>query len=365
MAVDYYQVLGVDRDAKQDEIKRAFRRLARETHPDANPDDAQAERRFREIAQAYEVLGDPQRRAAYDRGVSFDTRDLFSSFAGIDDLLNRFFGSAGFGFPFGAASSGPVTGADVSRGMEISLAEAAQGVQRQVEYQAATRCATCRGSGSAPGADLEICDRCGGRGSLRMSRQTLLGTTLSIVACDRCRGRGRVVAEPCADCGGVGSSIGECSVTVDVPPGIDDGARLRLSGKGAAGEPGGRPGDLFVEVRVLPDERFERHGGDLVHRVHLGFSEAALGTSVSVPTVDGEELDIDVPSGTQPGTVFRLSRRGMPRLRRRGRGDLLVEILLDVPAKLSAEEEKTLRDYAALRGENPVDGRRIRRPRAR
>ncbi len=364
MAVDYYQVLGVDRDAGQDEIKRAFRRLARETHPDANPGDPQAERRFREIAQAYEVLGDPQRRIAYDGGVRFDASDLFSSFAGIDDLLTRFFGSAGFGFPFGAAPTGPVAGADVTLGIEITLAEAAEGVQRQVEYRAATRCATCDGSGSAPDADLEICDRCGGQGSLRMTRQTLLGTTVSIATCDRCRGRGRIIVQPCPECGGTGSVVGERSVTIDVPAGIDGGARLRLAGRGAAGEPGGRPGDLLVEVRVQPDERFERHGSDLVHRVHLGLSEVALGTSISVPTVGGEDVDIDVPAGTQPGTVFKLSRRGMPRLRRRGQGDLLVEIRLDVPAKLSVEEEQALRQYASLRGEKPAEGRRIRRPRA-
>jgi molecular chaperone DnaJ len=365
MGIDYYQVLGVDRDASQDDIKRAFRRLARETHPDANPDDPQAEKRFREIAQAYEVLGDPQRRIAYDRGVSFDAGDLFSSFAGIDDLLSRFFGSAGFGFPFGAAPAGPATGADVTLGIEITLAEAAQGVQRQVEYKAATRCDACEGSGSDPSVDLEICDRCGGQGSLRMTRQTLLGTTMSIVPCDRCRGRGRVVVRPCPDCGGSGSTMAKRSVTVEVPAGIDNGARLRVAGRGAAGEPGGRSGDLLVEVRVLPDERFERHGSDLVHRVRLGLSEVALGTSVTVPTVDGGELEIDVPAGTQAGAVFRLSKQGMPRIRRRGRGDLLVEVRLEVPTKLSAKEQEALRRYASLRGEQPAEGRRIRRPRAR
>ncbi len=360
---DYYALLGVDRDADQGEIKRAFRKLARETHPDANPDDPHAEERFRKVAQAYEVLSDPNRRAAYDRGGEFDMSDLFSSFAGIDDLLSRFFGSAGGfgGFPFGGQTVGPAQGSDVGVRVEISLADAAAGIEREVSYRTAVACETCQGSGTAPGVPLETCDRCGGQGSVRLTRQTLLGTTMTIAPCDRCRGRGRVITEPCDTCSGVGSMAGERSMAIEIPSGIEDGARLRVPGKGAAGEPGGRPGDLYVEVRVAPDDRFERHGPDLIHRLHVGLAEATLGASRAVPLVEGDDYTLDIPAGTQPGSVFKLARMGMPRMRRRGRGDLLVEVIVDVPTRLTAEQESALRTYARAAEEEPTPPKRRRR----
>jgi molecular chaperone DnaJ len=360
---DYYAILGVDRNATGEEIKRAFRRLARETHPDANPGVPDAEHRFREIAEAYEVLSDPQKRAAYDRGGSVDIGDLFSSFAGIDDLLSRFFGSAaGFGFP--GTQAGPAQGDDIAAATELSLAEAAAGVTRIIEFRAPVECGTCRGSGSDPDVPLATCERCSGQGSVRVTRQTFLGTTMSITACDRCRGRGKVVAEPCEMCSGRGSTVEDVSVTVEIPAGVEHGSRMRVPGRGAAGDPGGRPGDLYVEIRITPDETFERHGADLLHRLSLGLSEAAFGTTVSIPTVDGEPIDVDVPAGTQPGDVFKLSRLGMPRLRRRGRGDLLVEVRVEIPTSLTAEQEDALRAYAEAAGENPAEPKRRRRRRS-
>jgi molecular chaperone DnaJ len=359
MPTDYYATLGVSRDASPDEIKRAFRRLARETHPDANPGDPASEARFRQIAEAYEVLSDPGRRAAYDRGETLDIHDLFSSFAGIDDLLGRFFGG-GFG-PFGGVARGPAQGRDVGVRASITLVEAATGVAREVSYRAPVVCPVCAGSGSEPGVPLETCDRCGGQGSVRVTRQTILGATMTIAACDRCRGRGQIVIDPCAECSGAGAVTRDVSVTVEIPSGIDDGARMRVPGKGAAGDPGGRSGDLYVEVHVEPDPRFSRHGADLVHRVTVGLSEAALGTGIEVPTVDGEPVQIDVAPGTQPGTVFKLARQGMPRLHRRGRGDLLVEVVVEVPTKLSAAQESALREFAAASGERPVAPARKRR----
>jgi molecular chaperone DnaJ len=361
--VDYYQVLGVGRDATQEEIKRAFRRRARETHPDANPGDAEAEHRFREVALAYEVLSDPARRAAYDRGGQVDLGDLFSSFAGIDDLLSRFFGG-GAGFSFGGRP-GPAPGADVGVGVELTLAEAAGEVTREVRYRARVACPSCGGDGAAPGTSPVMCDRCSGQGSVRVTRQTFLGTAMSIVPCDKCRGRGRVVGTPCPRCSGAGSVVDEVALTVEIPAGIEDGARMRLTGRGGVGEPGGRPGDLYVEVRVLPDPRFERHGADLVHRVRLGIAEAALGTTISVPTVDGAATDIEIPPGTQPGTVFKLSRLGMPRLRRRGRGDLLVDVRVEVPMDMNPGQVEALRAFAAASGPPPVDTVRNRRRRSR
>ena len=359
MATDFYAALGVPRDASQEDIKRAFRRLARETHPDANPGDPAAEARFREIAEAYEVLSDPQRRNAYDRGDTVNLGDLFSSFAGIDEVLSRFFGG-GFG-PFGGVARGPAQGRDVAVRTSVTLVEAATGTSREVSYRAPVVCSMCSGSGSVPGAALQTCDRCAGQGSVRITRQTILGATMTIAACDRCRGRGKIVTDPCPECSGAGSLTRDVAVSVDIPEGIDDGARMRLPGKGAAGEPGGRSGDLYVEVRVEPDPRFVRHGADLVHRVHLGLAEAALGIGVSVPTVDGEGIEIDIPAGTQPGTVFKLSRQGMPRLQRRGRGDLLVEVIVDVPTRLSASQEEALRAFAAASGEVPAGSSRKRR----
>ncbi len=352
---DYYEALGVARDAGTDEIKRAFRRLARESHPDANPGDPAAEGRFRLIAEAYEVLSDPQRRAAYDRGDRIG--DLFSSFAGVEDLLARFFGGVG---AFGGGVAGPASGRDVGVAVTVTLAEASTGVSRPVGFRGAATCSVCAGSGSKPGVDLATCDRCGGQGSLRVTRQTILGQAMSIVACDRCRGRGQVVVEACPRCRGRGTEIVATTVTVDIPAGIDDGTRLRIPGKGAAGEAGSRPGDLYIEIRVEEDPRFERHGADLVHRVRLGMTAAALGAEVTVPTVDGKEEAITIPPGTQPGTVFKLSRQGMPRLRGRGRGDLLVEVLVTIPKELDRDQETALRAFAAtLDGAAP--GKRRRR----
>ena len=354
---DYYDTLGVSRDASTEDIKKAFRRLARESHPDANPGDAAAEGRFRQIAEAYEVLSDPQRRAAYDRGDRIG--DLFSSFAGVEDLLARFFGGAG---PFGGGMAGPAGGRDVGVEVTVSLAEAATGAERPVTFRAPVTCAVCSGSGSEPGVELATCERCGGQGSLRVTRQTILGAAMSIAVCDRCRGRGKVVVKACEHCRGRGATTEDVTLTIDIPAGIDDGTRMRVPGRGAAGEPGGRSGDLYVDVRVEPDPRFVRHGADLVHRIQVGMAEAALGTEVAVPTVDGDNETITVPAGTQPGTVFKLSRRGMPRLRGRGRGDLLVEVVVTVPTSLSRDQQAALKAFAAsINGSKPPGKPRKRR----
>ncbi len=355
---DYYETLGVARDASADDIKRAFRRLARDSHPDANPGDPSAEARFREVAEAYEVLSDPSRRAAYDRGDRIDLGDLFSSFGGVEDLLSRFFGGAG---PFGGGPGAVPQGRDLGTHVTVTLAEAAQGAQREVTFRAPTTCTTCAGSGSAPGVDLAVCDRCGGQGSVRVSRQTILGTAMSVMPCDRCRGRGRMVVTPCERCQGRGAVTADVAVTVAIPAGIEDGARLRIPGRGAAGEPGSRPGDLYVSVEVEPDHRFTRHGADLVHQVRLGMAQAALGASVSVPTVDGEPVEITIPKGTQPGTVFKLARQGMPRLHGRGRGDLLVEVVVAVPTSLDRTQEAALRAFAEAMGDAPAPAKRRKR----
>jgi len=359
---DYYEILGVSRDATQDDIKKAFRKLARDTHPDANPDDPEAEARFREIAEAYEILSDPQRRAAFDRGEQFGAGDLFSNFGGLDDILQQFFGG-GFGGFGGARRRGPQRGNDIGVAVDLTLAEAAVGVSRKIEVTSAERCTTCAGSGAEPGHDPRRCPTCNGAGQVQVARQTMLGQMMTVSECSTCRGTGEIIESPCKTCSGAGRIEVDKSLTVEIPAGVDDGTRLRLSGRGGVGQRGAPPGDLYVQVRIEPHPSFTRVGNDLHHKVRIGVAEAVLGKQIDVPLVDGSSTDIDIPSGTQSGTVFRLNRQGMPRLQRRGRGDLLIEVEVEIPTDLSAEAEDALREFAAIQGEAPAETRRRKRKR--
>lgn len=361
MATDYYAVLGIERDASPEDIKRAFRILARESHPDANPGDAAAEARFRQVAEAYEVLADPERRRRHDRGDTIDLGDLFGSgFGGLDDILRSVFGDAG---PFAGASRGRPRGRDVLIRTQVSLAEAAFGTETEVAFRADRPCSACGGDGSAPGSSRVTCATCGGAGQVRMARRSFLGTMMTVTACPDCEGLGTRVDDPCPQCGGRGVEPADQSVTVEVPPGVSTGTRLRMTGRGESVGPGASPGDLFVEVVVAADERFQREGDDIVHHIALGLSEAALGSDVEVPLLDGGTEIVDVPSGTQPGWVTRVRGEGMGRLGRRGRGDLVVIADVVVPVELGAEEEELLRRYAELRQERPTQPSRWRRAR--
>lgn len=353
---DYYELLGVARGASSEEIKRQFRKLARQTHPDANPGDPEAEARFREIAEAYEVLSDPERRARYDRGDTIDLADLFSTFGGLDDLLRGFFGETTFG-------TARPKGRDVLVNDRITLTEAAFGTAKEMTFHTAIVCETCAGSGLADGAQPIRCRQCDGQGAVRVARQSLLGSVMSVATCDRCGGTGSEVDDPCPTCAAHGAVEGDRKVTVDIPPGITDGARLRLSGEGAAGRRGSPPGDLYVQIDIESDPRFIRQGDDLVHHVSIGVAAATLGLEVPVPLLgEGEEL-LRIEPGVQPGSVFRLPRQGMGRLRRRGRGDLLIKVDVEVPANLSREEEEAMRSFGELRGEDVSPSRRWRRAR--
>lgn len=359
-ASDYYDRLGVARDADANEIKKAFRKLARELHPDVNSHDPEAETKFKAAAEAYEVLSDPERRATYDRYGADGLRNggfQPSGFGSFSDIFDAFFGGDVFGGA-GGARGGPVQGGDVAVTATIELADVATGATVEVSYDAVVRCETCNGNGAEPGTPIEACDRCGGTGQLRAVTRTPFGQVVRATACDVCGGDGRVPKSPCKSCQGRGRRVSRLTVGVDVPAGIADGQRIRLSGRGHAGEHGGPPGDLYVLVRVNEDARFVRDGDDLVTVVDVAAPLAALGTSLEVPTLDGP-LPLEVPAGTQPHETLTLRGRGLPALRRGRRGDLRVVVNVVIPRRLSGEQRELLERLAASLGEenmNPEEG---------
>lgn len=344
---DHYAALGVSRDATQEDIKRAYRKLARELHPDTNP-DPEASERFKEIAHAYEVLSDPQKRQRYDMfGEDRVGATGFADFGGISDLFSTFFGG-GFGGP---TRHGPARGADLLSEIEITLEEAATGTEREVGVTALAECDQCHGSGAAPGTFPSTCSDCGGTGELRQVRQTMLGQMITATTCPRCGGTGQEIVDKCDRCAGHGRVERTDSLTVKVPAGVDDGARLRVSGRGQAGVRGGRAGDLYVGIYVQPHPVFQRAGADLGVEVHVPMTVAALGGQVEVPTLDGTEIR-DIEPGTQSGHILHLKGHGMPRLRGRGRGELVVLLKVETPTDLTEEEDELLRRFAAARGED-------------
>ncbi|MEA2300710.1 MAG: molecular chaperone DnaJ [Solirubrobacteraceae bacterium] len=340
MPRDPYQVLGVEPTADEAQIKKAFRGLARELHPDVNSHDPQAEEKFKEAAEAYEILSDADRRATYDRyghdGLrSGGYQPNFDSFGSISDLFEAFFG----GGTGGGGRGGPAAGADVAASLDLDLAEAARGGTHEVAYEAVDRCDHCKGNGAEPGTPIETCARCAGAGRLQAVTRTPFGQMMRTVACDVCGGDGRVAANPCHECRGRGRRLARRKASIQVPAGIADGQRIRLTGAGHAGEAGAPAGDLYVLIGVRADERFIREDDDLVTLVEISAPHAALGATVEVPTLDGPE-EVEVAAGTQPGEVVVLRGRGMPRLRRGGAGDLRVVVNVIVPRRLTREQRK-------------------------
>jgi molecular chaperone DnaJ len=347
---DPYDVLGVASDADERQIKRAFRTLARELHPDVNSHDPQAEEKFKEAAEAYEILSDADRRATYDRYgfEGLDSRGFASTahgFGSFADIFDAFFGGDPFGAAFGGGP-GRVQGGDVAVAVEVSLEEAARGTAVDVAYDVVDTCERCGGSRAEPGTPVETCSRCGGAGRVRAVTRTAFGQLVREQACEVCGGEGRVPAEPCRECGGRGRRAVRRSLQVDVPAGIADEQRIRLAGRGHAGERGGPPGDLYVLVRVTEDERFLRDGNDLVTVVDVPAPAAALGATVTVPTLDGDER-VEVAAGTQPGAVVTLRGRGMPTIGRGRRGDQRVVLNVVIPRNLSGRQRELLEE---LRG---------------
>jgi molecular chaperone DnaJ len=360
---DYYEVLGVGRGADAAELKRAYRKLAMELHPDRNPGDHESEARFKEASEAYQVLCDPEKRALYDRyghsgpgmgagGGFHDVGDIFSAFS---DIFGDLFGGGRMG---GGGRRGQERGSDIETRVTISLAEAFTGVTKDIRVLRRAMCKTCQGSGAAPGTSAETCQHCGGRGQVMHSQGFLMISTV----CPVCRGEGRVVRKPCTTCDGSGVDHEEDTLSVAIPAGVEDGSTLRLAGRGEAASHGGRAGNLYVVLRVSPDDRFERDGADLHTEVRVSFPQLALGDRVAVPTLEGDG-EIEIPPGTQPGETVALDGRGMPRIDGRGKGDVIAHLRLIVPSSLSVEEEAALRSYAAAGGQrvSPEKGSFFRR----
>lgn len=348
---DYYDVLGVSRSAGDDEIKAAFRKLARQYHPDVNKDSG-AEESFKEINEAYGVLSDPEKRARYDRfgraglGGTAGFHDYTVDFA---DIFDELFGQFGFSGGRGARR-GPRRGRDLQLSLTLEFEEAIFGVRKEIEFDRDETCSRCKGSGAEPGTTPARCPNCGGTGEVRQVRQTILGQMMQTSTCPNCGGRGEVITSPCTTCRGSGLERRKVHKSVEIPPGVDSGTQVRLAGEGEPGANGGPNGSLFLLLDVRPHKFFKRRENDLLLNLDINIAQATLGAEVSVPTVDGEEI-LKIPAATQPGKVFKLKGKGVPQLRRKDhRGDQLVLVNVEIPSKLTKEQRELFERLAETLG---------------
>ena len=353
---DYYEVLGVSKDASEAEIKSAYRKKAKECHPDLHPNDKNAEERFKELNEANEVLSDPEKRKRYDQ-FGFDGPQMgggaggfdFSGFGGMggfESIFDTFFGGMGGG----ARRAGPVQGNDLQHRITITFEEAAFGCEKEIELSSKTACKTCGGTGAKPGTSATTCGRCGGTGQITRTQQSMLGIIRNVTTCPDCGGAGKIIKERCRDCGGSGYTTVRKRMKINIPAGIDDGQTISMKGQGNAGRDGGPAGDLLVTVSVRRHETFERDGSSVLSAADITFAQAALGADIEVPTLDGK-VKLTIPEGTQPGTVFRLRGKGIPYLRGSGRGDHYVTVNISVPKNLSHSQKEALREYAKAMNE--------------
>jgi len=354
---DYYDILGVDRDADQKEIKKAYRKLAKEYHPDRNPDDPEASEKFKEISEAYGILSDEDKRARYDQyghaGIGdddFNYEDFAQGgFGGLEDLFEMFMGGGFSGM--GQRSQNRATrGRDLEYRMEISFEDAAFGTEKTIRIPRQETCQTCDGSGAKPGSNARTCPKCDGSGQIRVSQRTPFGNMAQIKTCDRCQGKGEIIDDPCPDCNGEGRVNRRRDIKVEIPAGISSGQRIRLSGKGGAGQRGGPSGDLFVRVDVKPHDLFERRGDDVYYELPINFVQAALGDEIQVPTLEGK-VKLKIPEGTQPGDSLRLKNKGINHLRSSGRGDQYIKIKVVIPKTLNSEQKELLQKFAKISGD--------------
>ena len=357
---DYYEVLGVQKGASEDELKKAYRKLAKENHPDLHPGDKNCEARFKEINEAYEVLSDPDKRAKYDQfghaafdpnqgfgGGGFGGFGDFSGFGGFGDIFGDIFGFGGGG---GKNPNAPRKGDNLRANLNIKFEEAAFGVKKDVTLTRIEQCPDCKGSGCAAGTTAEVCPDCKGSGQVKTTQRTPFGMMQSNVQCSKCKGRGKIIHSPCQTCRGIGSIRRQHKVNINVPAGIDDGQTISLRGQGNAGLNGGPAGDLLVTILVQPHARFEREGTSILLDQEISFAKAALGAEIEVPTLDGK-VKLTIPEGTQTGTMFRLKGKGVPYLRSTGRGDQFVTVRVVVPKGLNSNQKEALKAFAESLGE--------------
>jgi molecular chaperone DnaJ len=355
---DFYEVLGLQKGASDDEIKKAFRKLAIKYHPDKNQGDKEAEEKFKEINEAYQVLSDPEKKARYDQygdadfgaggygGYGAEGFD-FSDFGGFGDIFDSFFGGGGGGR---RKKGGPERGADLEYTITLTFEEAVAGAEKEISITRNEKCETCGGTGAKEGTQPKTCDKCGGTGQIRVQRNTPLGSFMSTSTCDKCGGKGTIITDPCQDCKGLGKIRKNRKITVNIPAGVDTGNVIPLRGQGDHGANGGPAGDLYVNIRVMPHKLFKRKGYDIFMDSHISFSKAAMGVELKVPTIDGD-VKYSVPAGTQPGTVFRLKGKGVPKVNGHGRGDQYVNVVVDIPKTLNAKQKEALLMYMEASGE--------------
>ncbi|MBW6462216.1 MAG: molecular chaperone DnaJ [DPANN group archaeon] len=356
---DYYGTLNVSKDASPDEIKKAFRTLARKYHPDVNQGDPSSEAKFKEINEAFEILGNPQKKAQYDQfgSAAFDSHGGFSGggqgssfediFSGFGDIFDIFSGGQR-----SRSRNGPQAGADLKYDLDITLEESYNGLVTKIEVPRLETCKTCDGTGAKPGTSSETCSKCNGTGEVRQIRRTFMGQVVTIGVCDACDGRGKRIDTPCSQCSGKGITRNKRSIEIQVPKGIDSGHHLRVEGEGDAGIKGGPSGDLYLIIHIKPHTIFERHGNDLFCKTSISFSQAALGDKIDIPTIGGKNAKLKIPAGTQSHTVFRLKGEGMPDVHGRGVGNLMIKVVILTPEKLTSAQKKAIFDLADASDEN-------------